>query len=195
MKNIVFDLGGVLFARDKARCTQDFIDFFAFVRSDVMPRFWEEYDRGTSTLDEVTDTLCRINGCTRAKCEAYLRQSIDLQQPVAPTERLVGELKQAGYKLYVLSNMSREFIAFLRQFPVYGLFDGEVVSCEVGAVKPEDRIYEILLDRYALVPSETLFVDDRPANIAAAERLGIHGRLFDYHDPAGTCDALRRELL
>lgn len=108
MKNIVFDLGGVLFARRRSECTQDFIDFFTFVRQEQMPRFWEEYDRGTLTLDEVAEELCRYNGCDRAKCDEYLQFAIDLQRPVEATERLIGELKQAGYKLYVLSNMSRE---------------------------------------------------------------------------------------
>ncbi len=195
MKNIVFDLGGVLFARDRNKCTQEFIDFFAFIRSERMPRFWEEYDRGTSTLDEVTDTLCAMHGCPRAECEANLRRSIDLQETVKPTERLVYDLKAAGYKLYVLSNMSREFIDFLRRFPVYELFDGEVVSCEEGTVKPESRIYEILLERYALDPAETLFIDDRSANIETAERLGIRGQLFDSHDPEKTCGELRNILL
>ena len=141
MKNIVFDLGGVLFARDKNKSTQEFHEFFS--RSERMPLFWEEYDRGASTLGEVTDILARTTGCPREKCERFLLLSIDMQEPVAPTERLVGDLKAAGYRLYVLSNMSREFIAFLRRFPVYRLFDGEVVSCEEGTVKPEPRIYEI----------------------------------------------------
>lgn len=195
MKNIVFDLGGVLFARDRSKCTQEFHDFFAFIRSEPMPTFWEEYDRGTSTLDEVIGILSDINNCSREKCEQYLRLSIDMQEPVKPTERLVGDLKTAGYKLYVLSNMSREFIDFLRRIPVYGLFDGEVVSCEVGVVKPEPEIYRLLLDRYGLDPAETLFIDDRPANIAAAAELGIRGQLFDHADPDRTCDILRRQLL
>ena len=114
---------------------------------------------------------------------------------MAPTERLIGELKAAGYGLYVLSNMSREFIDFLRRQPVYRHFDGEVVSCEEHTVKPEPRIYEILLSRYGLDPGETLFIDDRPANLTAAQRLGIHTQLFDYHDPEATCEALRRQLL
>lgn len=195
MKNIVFDLGGVLFARDRSKCTQEFHDFFAFIRSEPMPTFWEEYDRGTSTFDEVIGILSDINNCSREQCEQYLRLSIDMQEPVKPTERLVGDLKAAGYKLYVLSNMSREFIDFLRRIPVYGLFDGEVVSCEVGVVKPEPEIYRLLLDRYGLDPAETLFIDDRPANIAAAAELGIRGQLFDHADPARTCDNLRRSLL
>lgn len=195
MKNIVFDLGGVLFARDKSKCEPELLEFFGFLRAPRMPRFWEEYDRGTSTLDEVTDTLSELTQRPREACAAVLRHAIDLQEPVKATERLVGDLKAAGYGLYVLSNMSREFIDFLRRFPVYRLFDGEVVSCEERTVKPEPRIYEILLSRYGLEPGETLFIDDRAANIEAAARLGIHGFLFDYHHPEAACDELRRRLL
>ena len=187
MENIVFDLGGVLFARDRSKCTQEFHDFFSFIRSEPMPAFWEDYDRGVLTLDEVTGILSGVNACPRAKCEEYLRLSIDMQEPVKPTEQLVRDLKAAGYKLYVLSNMSREF--------VYGLFDGEVVSCEEGVVKPEPEIYRRLLGRYGLDPAQTLFIDDRPANIAAAAALGIRGQLFDHSAPAATCDLLRRRLL
>ena len=57
MKNIVFDLGGVLFARDKSKCTPELLEFFSFLRAPRMPLFWEEYDRGTSTLEEVTATI------------------------------------------------------------------------------------------------------------------------------------------
>lgn len=195
MKNIVFDLGGVLFARDKHKCTPEFIDFFRFIRTDPMPDFWVEYDRGTLTLDQVVDALCALHGCTPEVARAYLREAIDRQEPVRATERLVGELKRAGYRLYVLSNMSREFIDFLRRADVYALFDGEVVSCEEGTVKPEPRIYRILLDRYGLDPAQTLFIDDRAANIAAAREAGIDGFLFDPHDPEASCDALRQRLL
>lgn len=195
MKNIVFDLGGVLFARDKSKCTPELLEFFSFLRAPRMPFFWEEYDRGTSTLDEVTATISRMTGRSVETCSAVLQLAIDLQEPVKPTERLVRDLKAAGYKLYVLSNMSREFIDFLRRFPVYGLFDGEVVSCEEGVVKPEPEIYRRLLGRYGLDPAQTLFIDDRPANIAAAAALGIRGQLFDHSAPAATCDLLRRRLL
>lgn len=195
MKNIVFDLGGVLFARDKHKCSPEFIDFFRFIRIDPMPDFWVEYDRGTLTLDQVVDALCALHGCTPEVARAYVREAIDRQEPVRATERLVGELKRAGYRLYVLSNMSREFIDFLRRADVYALFDGEVVSCEEGTVKPEPRIYRILLDRYGLDPAQTLFIDDRAANIAAAREAGIDGFLFDPHDPEASCEALRQRLL
>lgn len=195
MKNIVFDLGGVLFKRRPCELTPDFIEFFAFVRQEEVPHFWSEYDRGTLSLEGVADELCRRTGCGRTQCDRYLQQAIDLQRPVEATERLVEELKGAGYRLYVLSNMSREFIDFLRRFPVFGHFDGQVVSCEESVVKPEPRIYEILLERYGLEPAETLFIDDRGINVTAAEALGIRGFRFDSHDPEASCEALRGLLL
>lgn len=194
MKNIVFDLGGVVFARDPRKCNPDFLRFFEFVRYIPMPEFWDEYDRGALTYSEVRDALAAYRAATPEQTDRYIREAIDRQEPVAATERLIGELKAAGYRLYVLSNMSREFIAFLRRLPVYRQFDGEVVSCEEAVIKPEPEIYRRLLTRFGLDPSETLFIDDRQANIDAAAREGIHTQLFDFHDPEGSCDKIRRRL-
>ena len=162
MKNIVFDLGGVLFARDKSKCTPELLEFFSFLRAPRMPLFWEEYDRGTSTLEEVTATISGMTGRPVETCAAVLRLAVDLQEPVKPTERLVGDLKAAGYRLYVLSNMSREFIDFLRRFPVYGLFDGEVVSCEEHTV-PEYHIVKTTAVNIGRVlhSASTIFPDIR----------------------------------
>ena len=76
MKNIVFDLGGVVFARDPRKCPPELLDFFSFVRDERMPLFWEEYDRGTLTLDEVKRILCREKGCAPEVCDRYLEQAI-----------------------------------------------------------------------------------------------------------------------
>ncbi len=195
LKNIVFDLGGVVFMRDMAKCTQEFIDFFSFVRGEVMPRFWNEYDRGTLSKVETIDHLMERSGFDREKCTALVDEAIAKQDAVRPTEVLIEELKASGYRLYVLSNMSREFIDFLRRIPVYRHFDGEVVSCEEGLCKPEAAIYRRLLTRYTLIPDETLFIDDRRENVEAAEREGIHGFHFDRHHLEATCNELRALLL
>ena len=52
MKNIVFDLGGVVFGRDPRKWEPEFMEFFAFIHAEKMPEFWVDYDRGTLTLDE-----------------------------------------------------------------------------------------------------------------------------------------------
>ncbi len=194
-KNIVFDLGGVVFARDARKLSPEFREFFSFIYEPVMPTFWEEYDRGTLSLDEVKEILCERNGCSRTLCDEYIADAIDMQEEIAPTKNLIEQLKGAGYRLYVLSNMSREFIDFLRMKPVYRHFEGEVVSCEELIVKPEPEIYRLLLDRYSLTPDETLFIDDRETNIEAAEREGICGFHFDRHNPQASCDLLKTMLL
>lgn len=193
MKNIVFDLGGVVFHRDPEKVNGELIEFFSFVFASEMPLFWEEYDRGTITYDEVLDELSRIKACPRAVAERNLREALDRQEPVPQTAALIHDLKRAGYGLYVLSNMSREFIDFLRQTEIYRSFDGEVVSCEEHVVKPEARIYEILLDRYGLKPDETIFIDDRRSNLEAAARFGI--ATFHFGDPTESCGHLREMLL
>ena len=194
-KNIVFDLGGVVFARDTSKCSDEFLKFFSFVAKTGTPLFWDEYDRGTLSIEEVKEEICRFRNCDLATCEAMLDEAINKQEEIAATGQLVGELKAAGYRLYVLSNMSREFIDFLRLLPVYRHFDGEVVSCEVGVIKPEPDIYRLLLSRYSLDPSETLFIDDRPANIEGAKALGIDTFLFNNQDPAESCRTLREMLI
>ncbi|MDE5637739.1 MAG: HAD-IA family hydrolase, partial [Alistipes sp.] len=139
--------------------------------------------------------LAAYRGVDEPTSRAMIADAIGLQEAIAPTERLIGDLKAAGYKLYVLSNMSREFIDFLRRIPVYGNFDGEVISCEEFVVKPEPRIYEILLSRYGLVPSETMFIDDRSENVEAAARFGIVPFRFSASDPEESCRRLRAILL
>lgn len=193
--NIVFDLGGVLFARDRSKCDPEFMEFFSFVAKTGTPEFWDEYDRGVLSFDEVKEEICRFRRCDRATCDRMVAQAIDMQETIAPTAKLIAELKEAGYRLYVLSNMSREFIDFLRLKPVYGYFDGDVVSCEEGTIKPERRIYEILLSRFGLDASATLFIDDRQANIDGAAAVGIAGFLFDCSDREAACAELRRLLL
>ena len=68
------------------------------------------------------------------------------------------------------------------RIPVFGHFRDVVVSAEEGVIKPERRIYEIVLQRTGLAAADLLFVDDNPDNIAAAEALGFHTHLFS--DPA-----------
>ena len=195
MKNVIFDLGGVVFARDKNKCTPEFLEFWSFLRQPFLPDFWVEYDRGTMTQEDVIGVLARQSGQSLEYCRYMMRVAIDLQEERTPTVELIRDLKAAGYKLYVLSNMSHEFIDFLRRMPVYSQFDGEVVSCEELVVKPEREIYEILLSRYGLEASESIFIDDRSDNGEAAAERGITPFLFDAHDPEKSCAELRRILL
>jgi HAD superfamily hydrolase (TIGR01509 family) len=190
--NIVFDLGGVVFARDPRKFEPEFIKFFSYITLPQMPKFWEDYDRGVVSYDDTLEALARYNSCSRELAEKNLRRSILTQEAIPATKSLIEELKQANFKLYVLSNMSLEFIDFLREQPVYKNFIGEVVSCEEHVIKPEAEIYRRLIKRYGLNPSETLFIDDRKANIDMAKAEGWGGYHFDARNPEASCEELRR---
>lgn len=195
MKNIVFDLGGVVFARDPRKFEPEFIKFFSYIMLPQMPRFWEEYDRGMVSYEQVVSDLAEYNSCDRELADKNLRRSILTQEEIPATKALIAELKAAGYKLYVLSNMSLEFIEFLRKTDVYKYFDGEVVSCEEHVVKPDAEIYKRLVDRYSLNEGETMFIDDRKENVAAARNQGWGGFNFNPRNPEESCSELREMLL
>ncbi len=195
MKNIVFDLGRVVFAQDPAKSTAEFKQFFSYVSLTPIPQFWTDYDLGLSSFDEVAADLAAYRGVDVDYARTMIHKAINKQETIAPTEILIGELKAAGYRLYVLSNMSREFIDFLRQQPVYANFEGEVISCEEGVAKPMPEIYDLLLERFKLDPSQTFFIDDRKENVEAAAAKGITTFHFDRNDYEGSCAHLREILL
>lgn len=90
------------------------------------------------------------------------------------TVELLKELKQAGYPLYGLSNWSAETFPYVRQrHDFFDLLDDMVISGEVGHVKPQPEIFQILLDRIGRPAPECLFIDDARANIEQAQKMGF----------------------
>lgn len=93
--------------------------------------------------------------------------------------KFVKKCKKNGHKVYILSNWDApSFKVLAEQHPEFiNLFDGTVISGEVGMIKPDPAIYQFLLKEYNLNPSQTVFFDDRPENVTAAQAQGIHGIL------------------
>ena len=197
LKNIVFDLGGVVVAHNAESFKEKLGDFFSFVFGPDMncvPMFWQDYDRGVLTIDETAAEVAKYRNCTAEIAKSHMLYAVSLQEEVEPTVELIKELKAKGYKLYVLSNMSKEYIEFLRQFPVFDCFDAQVVSSEVGLGKPDSKIYEYLLSHCELDPAETIFIDDRKDNVEVAEGLGIVPFHFDRENPEQSCEELRKVI-
>ena len=183
--NVVFDLGGVVLSRNQEKCSDETNRFFSFLREEGLPPAWVEYDRGVISADEISVALAERSGCPVAMARAHLDSACRSFAVFPETERLIHDLSAQGYHLYVLSNMPVSFYEHMRGFDVFRYFDGVVVSCEEHLVKPDPAFYTLLLERYGLVPGETLFVDDRKPNIDAASALGIHTCHFRNID-AGT---------
>ena len=195
MKNIIFDLGGVVFSRDKKLCSSDLLAFWKIIHATPTPRFWLEFDRGTQTWEETVSTISDVMQMPYNHCDEILKEAIAQTRPVAATSELVSQLKNAGYKLYVLSNMSFEFISDFRKYPILKEFDGEVISCYYNLIKPERAIYELISNKFGLNPTETLFIDDKPVNTVAAADFGFQVFNFDRENPAESCDELRKMLI
>ena len=195
LKNIVFDLGGVVVAHNEEGFRDKLGKFFDFVFGPDMkcvPSFWYDYDLGLLTIDETAAEVAKFRDCDAATAKAHMLQAIALQEEVEPTVELIKELKAKGYKVYVLSNMSKEYIEFLRKLPIFEYFDAQIISCELGLAKPDRKFYEHLLTSCELNPAETIFIDDRKDNVEAAAELGIVPFHFALNDPEGSCEELRK---
>ena len=110
--------------------------------------------------------------------------------PIAGTVEILAALRERGVPLYALSNWWAETFPIARaRFDLLGWFDGIVISGELGAAKPDPRIFAHLLETYGLRADATVFIDDLPANVAAAAAAGMHPILFT--DPVALRAALR----
>ena len=87
------------------------------------------------------------------------------------------ELKNQGYKLFVLSNTAASYYDLVKKgyLPIDEILDGKVLSYEVEMVKPDVAIYQYLLDKYGLEAQNCVFLDDIKGNIEAAQSLGMQG--------------------
>ena len=135
-----------------------------------------------------------LKPATRKKAElidAYAARFSEMMAgPIAGSVEILAELKASGTALYGLTNFSAETypVAFER-FQFLRWFRGIVVSGEVGVIKPDPRIFELLIDRFAIDPEDTVYIDDVEANVIAARPFGIHSIQFT------TAAALREELV
>jgi 2-haloacid dehalogenase len=92
---------------------------------------------------------------------------------------ILSHLRASGVPDYAITNFSSEkFRIAQAPWPALAGFRGVVVSGDEGLLKPEPAIYRVLFDRYGLDPAACVFVDDSPANVAAAAGLGMHALHF-----------------
>ena len=191
---VVFDLGGVLIDWDPRYLYRKLFagdeDAMEAFLSEVCTVEWNErQDAGRSFADALTELLPRHPDKIEL-IEAFGRRFDEMiTGEIAGSVDILAALKRAGVPRYALSNWSAEtFPPQHDRFPFLAWFDGIVISGEEGVIKPDARIFRVLLERYRIAPHEAVFIDDNPANAAAAEALGIHG--IHFRSP----QLLRREL-
>lgn len=183
-KNIVFDMGNVLIVFDPGY----FMDLEGITDAgdrDIIMRElfhnieWAQMDLGVLTEDTAAPSvLARVPERLKESVLHLLNHWWEKRSCIAGMEELVMQLKQSGYRLYLLSNASVSQHVYWPTFPISRWFDGKLISCDHGIVKPNPEIYRLFTDQFRLIPEECLFVDDQPANVAAAIQCGWSGIVF-----------------
>ena len=192
IKNYIFDLGKVLVHFDPedltAACVKDpaLVSQIAPVVFDRL--YWDPLDKGGITDTQLLDAChARLPEVLHPLADEVYHRWIENLTFIDHMPALIRDIKVAGGKLYLLSNISIGFAEQWRTVPhlreVLSAFDGLVFSGPLGIVKPSREIFGYVTDTYGLDPEECIFIDDSPKNIAGAELAGIRGYLFDG-DPA-----------
>jgi 2-haloacid dehalogenase len=184
IRAIIFDLGGVLIGWDPRLLYRKLFDDDASV-----DRFFHEIDfygwnleqdRGRSFDEGIAELSARFPQYAefiRAYDERYPET---ISGAIQPTVEVLSKLRQAGYPLYALSNWSAEKYEYARaHFDFLNWFDTIVVSAHVKLVKPDPRIFTVLLKRIGRPASECVFIDDVEKNVRAAQALGFHAIRFE----------------
>ena len=183
---VVLDYGNVLYAWEPIAAVAGYVSADAWEEFVVDGGFlsWNErLDRG-EPFDQVLTDYARAHPDRPDWAELladYWRHFPDtLTGPIPGVGAVVDDLLDAGVRLYALTNFNHElFAAFGRpRVPQLERFSGIVVSGEERLTKPDPAVFRVLLERYGLQGADALFVDDAPANIAAAASLGMDTHLF-----------------
>jgi epoxide hydrolase-like predicted phosphatase len=183
IKNVVFDLGNVLitFRPDEYMESLNFKKSIGdrVFQSVFKSKYWLELDKGNITEEEAVELFCKSGEETREEIKRVMSSWKDMLKPIPETIEILKELKEMGYKIYILSNYHKSaFEKTSMENEFFKLVDGRVISYEINCIKPEREIYDKLLKAYNLEADETLFIDDMKENIQGAEKLGIQTILF-----------------
>lgn len=180
IKNLIFDVGGVLFDYRWKEMFMDYgLDDDNAIRVGTQmfndpDRTWDIFDLGIKSDEEITDIFCKKYPGDEDVIRWFIRHGEYMQVPRPKVWKKVHELKQKGYKIYILSNYPE---SLFKKHTEYADFmddiDGLMVSYMIHKAKPAEDIYKALCDKYGLDRSESIFFDDRSENVEGAIKFGM----------------------
>ena len=183
IKNIIFDLGNVLLDFNpkvyvKSKVTEEKVEeiYKCIFQSDE----WPMLDRGTISEEDAKINIINRNIENEELINLVFENWYDILIPIESSVDVLKKLKQNGYKVYYLSNFHLAAFEYVtKKHDFFECFDGGVVSYEENLLKPEKEIYEKIIDKYDLIPSQTIFIDDMKENVEAAIKLGLKGIILN----------------
>jgi putative hydrolase of the HAD superfamily len=194
---VVFDFGKVICCDPGNEPFEKIAGMAGLELKEFAPLLWSYrtgYDRGVISGEEYYRTALSEAGVCPADdiIKKMLETDLESWTRINPlTVALMQDVKKAGLKLGILSNMPHDFLAMARKrFPVFQLCDAGVFSCDVNSVKPEEPIYRAVLSALGCRADEAVFFDDMPVNVEKALALGFKG--YVWESPENARQELRR---
>lgn len=183
--NLLLDLGGVLIDLEYKQTHEAFrqlgIKDFANIFSKAsQSELFDRFEKGLITATDFAEEVRRLSGVKLAPAEIFRAWNAMLLEIPAERIRFVRSLSEK-YNLYLLSNTNVIHLDLLKE-QWKGLPGGNVFeenfrycyfSCELGMRKPDETIFNHVLQTAQIYPDETMFIDDSPQHIAAAKGKGI----------------------
>ncbi len=180
IRNVIFDLGNVLisFRPSEYLDTKEYLlEKKETILKDIFnAREWLQLDNGDITISEAINSINERSNLSKEEIAHIFNLRTDLMVPLDQNVNLLPDLKKRGYRLFYLSNFPIDIFHEVKSgYYFFNYFDGGIISAEVRFSKPHKRIYEILLEKYSLLPEESLFIDDLEINVMAAMTVGMNG--------------------
>jgi putative hydrolase of the HAD superfamily len=188
IRNVVFDLGGVLLEwnADKilARLYYQDKELQALVLKEVFQHAdWLSLDKGILDEEAALRLFQGRTGRPLLEMQRLMQAVRESLVPIPSTFELLEALSKEGMNLYCVSNMQAAVFAYLeKQYDFWSKFKGLVISASIKMIKPDAEIFHHLFSRFGLTPSETVFIDDLLPNVESARRVGMHAILFQGAD-------------
>ena len=180
---VVFDLGGVLVDWDPRylfrQLLPDDAAVEAFLADVCSPEWNAAQDAGRSWAEAVREASERFPEHAELVAAYDERWWETIGGQIDGTVEVLDELRRRGVGLFAITNWSAEkFDLTFPRFDWLAWFDGIVVSGYERIVKPDPRIFQLLVDRHGVDPRAAVYVDDVPANVEAARAIGMTGLVF-----------------
>jgi putative hydrolase of the HAD superfamily len=186
IKNIIFDLGGVVITIDQPQAVRRFTELGLKDATQRLDPYTQEgifgdLEAGKITAEEFRQEFSKLIGreATYEECQ-YGWQGYKKDVPQRNLQML-RKLRKEGYRIILLSNTNQymmdwaESTAFDGEgHPVGDYFDAVYLSFRVKMMKPDEQFFNYVLMQEQILPEETIFIDDGPRNVAAASQLGIN---------------------
>ena len=190
INTVVFDIGNVLVDFRWQGLYEDLgftgEKFERIADATVRCQWWNEFDKGEYSLEEILAEFIKNAPEYEAEIRSIFDNMNNLLRGRSYADEWIQELQDRGYKIYILSNMSKPAhevhgdgcMSFLKKA------DGAILSYQEKMIKPDRCIYELLCERFDIKPETAVFLDDTIKNIEAAKDFGLHGIHFKTYEQA-----------